>query len=155
MNAIIKVNVQRLNFPLATLFARRYSAFRFVITNVPADLSGVFIRIFSGDESSFNDYPAIMALYGNWCFSLPCLAFSDTGYFIYEIHAENDKGEKVALGRGVVNVKPFSAGGAAGSVGTPVVVAKMPTKDGKWVNCWATMDETGEYVYEFEKLEVE
>ena len=155
MNAIVKVNVRRLNFPLPTLFARQFSAFRGEIANVPADLSGVFVRLFSADGASFSDFPATLSPCGDWRFSFSCVTFPRTGCFQYELHSENEEGEKVALGRGTLEVRPFSAGGSAPSVGEPVVVAKMPTKDGKWVNCWATMDETGEYVYEFEKLEVE
>ena len=161
MNARIDINVQRLNFPLKSLFARQFASFRAIVTNVPGDYSGVFLRLFSADLSSFTDYPAAIAPTTNtpqpttlnWKLCIPSLAFHTAGTHTYELHAEAEDGDKAALGRGVCTVLPFSQGGAAPAAGTPISVAKMPTRDGGFVNCWATVDETGEYTYEFEKVE--
>lgn len=152
LNAIIKVNIARLNWPTDTLNVRRLAAFRARIVGVPDDMSGVFLRLFAHD-GSFNDYAAVrLPSIGAWRINVPAAAFMEVGRFDYEIHAENDEGEPVALGRGVCDVRTFTAGGIAPAANVPFVCAKMPVKGGGWVNCWATMDETGEYTYEFEKV---
>ena len=151
-NAIIHVNVARLNWPLDTLNARKLAAFRARIVNVPDDMSGVFLRIIATD-GSFKDYAAVRLPHlSAWRVTVPAAAFDAVGRFDYELHAESDDGEPVALGRGVCDVRPFTAGGIAPRANEPFVCAKMPTKNGGWVNCWATMDETGEYTYEFERV---
>lgn len=155
VNARIQTNVARLNVPLMTLFARQHSAFRAVVANVPDDLCGVFLRIVSA-AGSFTDFSAVRRRApGEWRVSVPSFAFADAGTVAYEIHAEDECGECVALGSGVAVVCPFTSGGAAPAPGTPVAVAKMPVKGGGWVNCVAVMDETGEYTYEFEKVPAE
>ena len=152
MNAKIKVQVNRLNFPLQTLFARQFSAYRLKATGIPGDASGVFLRIVSADGQSFRDFPGVsLAVPGEWRVTVPALAFDATGDFLYELHGMQD-GDAVALGRGRCVVQPFTPGDAAPSPGTPVTFAKMPTRDGGWVNCVAVMDETGEYTYEFERI---
>ena len=153
LNAEIGVDITRLNFPLRTLYARQHGTFRAVIVNTPGDLLGVFVRVLSSDGSSYRDFAAVAtADPTRWLVTIPAFALAEVGGVFYEIHAEAD-GEKCALGRGTVAVSPFTAGGEAPAPGTPVQVAQMPTKDGGWVNCVAVMDETGEYTYEFERIE--
>ena len=156
-NATITANVERLNFPLATMFARQYAAFRVLITNVPCDLSGVFLRLFNIGGAAFQDFAAVMVPANerpdSWRVTIPATVFAATGRRCFEIHAELEDGDKTAIGRGDCIVEPFSMGGAAPSANEPFVVAKMPMRGGGYVNCWATMDETGEYTYEFEKVE--
>jgi hypothetical protein len=152
VNAEIKVDITRLNYPLKTLYTRQHSAYRICACNVPGDLLGVFLRLISADGASFQDFTAIPTEDPTrWMCTIPAFAVPDAGFFTYELHADAD-GEKTALGRGTISASPFTAGGVAPAVGEAVVVAKMPTKDGGWVNCWATMDETGEYTYEFERI---
>ena len=152
-NAIIKVRADRLNLPLATLFARQFSAFRALVIDAPSDVSGVFLRIVK-DGTEFRDYAAVMLPKNpqDWRVTIPAAALVDTGTFVYELHAEFEDGEKTALGRGTCVVQTFSQGGAAPQANTPVVVAKMPTRNGGWVNCWAVMDDAGEYTYDFEQI---
>lgn len=155
-NATITANVERLNFPLATMFARQYAAFRVLITNVPCDLSGVFLRLFNVGGTAFQDFAAVMVPANerpdSWRVTIPATTLADYGRRTFEVHAELEDGDKTAIGRGHCVVFPFSQGGAAPEPGTPISVAKMPTRDGGFVNCWATMDGTGEYTYEFEKV---
>lgn len=153
INAQIGIDIARLNFPLRTLYARQHGTFRAAIVNIPGDLVGVFLRVLSADGSSYRDCAAVpTADPTRWLVTIPALTLAEVGTVTYEIHAESD-GEKYALGRGTAAVLPFTAGGAAPAPGTPVQVAQMPTKDGGWVNCVAVMDETGEYTYEFERIE--
>lgn len=154
MNAKIKVQVNRLNFPLPTLFARQFSAYRATLENVPADVSGVFLRLVKADNVAFNDFPGVPLATSSsaWRVAVPAVSFLETGSFFYELHGENEDGEKVALGRGQFCVQPFSSGGVAPKPGTPVTTVKMPTKDGGWVNCYVVMDDAGEYTYEFERI---
>ena len=155
-NAIIKVRADRLNLPLTTLFARQFSAFRALIVGAPSDVSNVFLRIVR-NGTEFRDYAAVLLPENpqDWRVTIPAAALVDSGAFVYELHGEIEDGEKTALGRGTCNVQPFSQGGAAPQANTPVVVAKMPTRSGGWVNCWAVMDETGEYTYDFEQINEE
>lgn len=155
-NAIIKIRANRLNFPLTTLFARQFAAFRALIKDAPGDVSGVFLRIIR-NGTEFRDYAAVLLPENpqDWRVTIPAAALADTGTFEYEIHAEFEDSEKTALGRGSCVVQPFSQGGAAPQTNQPVVVAKMPTRNGGWVNCWAVMDSTGEYTYDFEQIEGE
>jgi hypothetical protein len=153
INAEIGIDITRLNFPLRTLYARRLCAFRASLNNIPGDLVGVFLRILSADGSSYRDFAAVPSPDPTrWLVTIPAFALAEVGPVFYEIHAEADS-EKYALGRGTVAVNPFTAGGEAPAPGTPIQVAQMPTKDGGWVNCIAVMDETGEYTYEFERIE--
>ena len=158
MNATIPIDVQRLDLPLKPLFVRQFAAFRALVTNVPVDYSGVFIRLFSEDLSSFTDYPATLVPCSlSWKLAIPSLSFPTVGTFTYELHAVTEDGDSAALGRGVYTVKafsqqPISQGGDKDSPGTPISVARMPTRDGGYVNCWAVADETGEYTFEFEKV---
>ena len=153
IHAEIEIDITRLNFPLRTLYARQHGTFRAAIVNAPGDLSGVFLRVLSADGSSYRDFAAVPSPEPTrWLVTIPAFALAEVGSVTYEIHADAD-GEKYALGRGTVAVSPFTAGGESPSFGTPVQVAQMPTKDGGWVNCVAVMDETGEYTYEFERIE--
>ena len=152
VNALVKVNIARLNWPTDTLNVRRLAAFRALIVDVPADVSGLFLRLIARN-GSFTDYPAVCCPdLGKWRITVPAAAFMEVGRIDYEIHAEADDGEPVALGRGVCDVRPFTAGSIAPAANVPFICAKMPVKGGGWVNCWATMDETGEYTYEFEDV---
>lgn len=153
-NAEIAVKPTRLNFPLKTLWARQYASFRAIITGVPKDLSAVFLRIVSSDNTSYSDFSAIMLPEqpNAWRVSIPAVSLVNTGSFIYELHGTTDDEQKAALGRGTITVQPFTAGDSAATIDTPVVVAQLPTRDGNWVNCWATMDSTGEYTYDIEPV---
>lgn len=150
-NATIPVRIDRLNYPLTTLFARQFGAFRIKAANVPGDTSAVFLRLVSGDGTSFSDFPGVLTPGGDWRVVIPAFSITQTGDFQYELHGETEDG-KVALGRGRCVVQPFTPGEAAPTAGTPVTFAKMPTRDGGWVQCVAVMDETGEYTYEFQRI---
>lgn len=155
-NATINIDLSRLHRPLETVQARQYSVCRLILKDVPGELGGVFLRVLAADGSSYRDYAAVPTSDPDvWSVCVPALSFRETGTFIYELHAEADEGGKVALGRGYLEVRAFSEGGVAPVAGTKVSAGRLPTRDGGWVNCWAVMDETGEYTYEFERIDNE
>jgi hypothetical protein len=151
-NATVFVRIDRLNWPVASLFARQFGAFRLKVVGVPGDVAKVFLRLVSADGASFRDFGGVaLAQPGEWRIVIPDVALETAGDFRYELHGESGDGN-VALGRGRCEVLPFTAGGEAPAPGAPVTFAKMPTVDGGWVHCVAVMDETGEYTYEFKRV---
>ena len=50
VNAIIDLDVTRLNFPLRPLYARRYKSFVALLRNAPADVQAVKIRLWKAGD---------------------------------------------------------------------------------------------------------
>jgi hypothetical protein len=106
-NAIVDCDVARLNAPLRTWFARAGHNFVARFRRIPADVTGVFVRIFQEGDTYF-DVDAIFHFSGEWSVSLSASTFPAAGTFRYEVHATASNDEPCALGEGRIEVQPFS-----------------------------------------------
>lgn len=129
LNAKIIIRPERLNYPLATIEARQGHGLVAKITNAPADVTGVFFRIFKKDGAYF-DISANEHMDGTWTVRIKGVCFPDVGQFSYEIHAKGCDDDPIALGAGVLNISPFSITNEAVEPGTQQVVAEIPCKGG-------------------------
>jgi hypothetical protein len=139
INAQVKVDVTRLHFPLRPFYARQGHNFVAVFEDVPADMSGVFVRIFKANGEYF-DVTAVEHLSGLWSVKIPGGCFPEVGTFKYELHALSSDLTPAALGEGVLNVASFSVTSAAIEPGTQQPVALIPCEGGGYVQTVMTFD---------------
>lgn len=153
INAYIELSPQRLVRPLATAFPRRGHSFVFAFTRAPADVIGLFVRVFRPNGAYF-DVPA------NWHSELRYhsayaigTCFPDVGDARYEVHATDARGNPTALGAGALRIADFSTTASPAETGDPVQVAQIPARGGGFVNVLMVKDEHGQWVYEAETME--
>lgn len=146
-NATVRVDAARLNFPLAPLHARAGHSFRMLLAGVPADVEGVYVRLFRPD-GAYYDVRANEHAGGAWTAYAVGTCFPAAGRSSYEVHAEDARGNPTALGAGTLDVAPFSASSSPSEPGAPVRVCEIPTKDGALVQIRMVLDDAGEWVYE-------
>lgn len=146
-NATVRVDAARLNFPLAPLHARAGHSFRVLLAGVPADVEGVYVRLFRPD-GAYYDVRANEHASGAWTAYAVGTCFPAAGQSSYEVHAEDARGNPTALGAGTLDVAPFSASSSPSEPGAPVRVCEIPTKDGALVQIRMVLDDAGEWVYE-------
>ena len=128
-NAIVDCDVSRLDFPLRTFKARQGHNFVALIRRVPADVTGLFVRLFKEDGSYF-DVTAHEHPGGEWTVRVPAACFPATCDTKYEIHATASDDEPAAIGEGRLVVAPFSMTTTPVEPGTLQHVAELPTADG-------------------------
>lgn len=147
VNAVIDLNVRRLNFPLVPLHPCKGRSFTVLLRNVPADVTDVHLRVFNA-EGAFYDIRANERRDGTRLAYVIGTCFPAAANVIYEIHATDARGNPAALGWGVCSVGDFSAPADAVEPSAPLQVAKIPAKDGGWVSVCMIKDEFGNWVYE-------
>lgn len=109
VNAIIDLDVTRLNFPLRPMYARRYKSFVALLRNVPDDVQAVKIRLWeAGEQNVYYDIPCNPKPDGSWQCYIIGTAFPVPGASRYEIHATDAKDNPTAIGAGEVLVSPFA-----------------------------------------------
>ena len=128
-NAIVDCDVSRLDFPLRTFKARQGHNFVALIRRVPADVTGLFVRLFKEDGSYF-DVTAHEHPGGEWTVRVPAACFPATCDTKYEIHATASDDEPAAIGEGRLVVAPFSMTTTPVEPGMLQHVAELPTADG-------------------------
>lgn len=128
-NAIVDCDVSRLDFPLRTFKARQGHNFVALIRRVPADVTGLFVRLFNEDGSYF-DVTAHEHPGGEWTVRVPAACFPATCNTKYEIHATASDDEPAAIGEGRLVVAPFSMTTTPVEPGMLQHVAELPTADG-------------------------
>ena len=134
INAQVDCDITRLNAPLRPFYARVAHSFVALFRRVPADTTGVFVRVFKADGSYF-DVTAHEHADGTWLARIGAACFPAVVDGKYEVHAYAADDQPTAIGEGRLVVQPFSATAAAGSVpdGTVQQVAELPTSSGSTV----------------------
>lgn len=117
VNAIVEIDVARLNRPLRPFFARQLHSFVAEIRGIPTDCDRVVCRVFrKGEGNGFFDIPVTVAPDGAYAYIIGT-CFQDVGTSKYEIHAFDAEGNSTALGVGEILSLPFSASGEPLEVG--------------------------------------
>ena len=106
-NAVVDCDVARLNAPLRPWFVRAGHNYVVRFRRIPADATGVFVRIFREGDAFF-DVDAIFHFSGEWSVRLAASTFPAAGTFRYEVHAVASDDEPCAIGEGQIEVAPFS-----------------------------------------------
>ena len=147
---MIRVDVERLALPLATIDVRRASAYPVRISGVPLEVSNVQLTVISVEGGAFNPIPASIDAEGTWKVKLPPMMFPTVGCCHYEVWGLDSDGDKFALGRGAIAVRPFESGDM-----TPVsptgrqIVTAIPDRSGRLHNVVAE-EVDGEYTWVIE-----
>ena len=134
INAQVDCDITRLNAPLRPFYARVGHSFVALFRRVPADTTGVFVRVFKADGSYF-DVTAHEHADGTWLARIGAACFPAELDGKYEVHAYAADDQPTAIGEGRLVVQPFSATAAVGTVpdGTVQQVAELPTSSGSTV----------------------
>lgn len=134
INAAVDCDITRLNAPLRPFYARVGHSFVALFRRVPADTTGVFVRVFKADGSYF-DVTAHEHADGTWLARIGAACFPAVVDGKYEVHAYAADDQPTAIGEGRLVVQPFSATAAVGTVpdGTVQQVAELPTSSGSTV----------------------
>ena len=132
INAIIDCSVDRLNFPLRPMYARQGHNFVALLRRVPADVTGLFVRLFKEHDAYFDvtghEHPD-----GGWTVRIPAACFPTAGEFRYEVHATASDDEPVAIGEGRLLVQPFTTTTTPIAPGTVQEVAQVPCEGGGFI----------------------
>ena len=131
-NAIVDINVMRLNCQLPTFNARQGHNFVALFRRVPADVTGLFVRVFKSNGAYF-DVSGHEHANGSWSVRIPAACFPVAGDFRYEIHATSADDQPAAIGEGPLSVAPFSTTTAPVEPGTVQEVAQLPCDGGGFV----------------------
>ena len=133
INAEIDCDVSRLDFPLRTMKARAGHNFVALIRRAPADLTGLFVRIFRADGVSYFDVTAHEHPGGEWVARIPAACFPMPAESKYEIHATAADDQPAAIGEGRLVVAPFSTTTSPIEPGTVQEVTQIPCEGGGYV----------------------
>lgn len=130
VNAIVEIDVARLNRPLRPFFARQFHSFVAEIRGIPTDCDSVVCRVFrKGEGNGFFDIPVSVAPDGAYAYIIGT-CFQDVGTSKYEIHAFDAEGNSTALGVGEILALPFSASGEPLEVGEERPVMTIQDSNG-------------------------
>lgn len=133
VNATVDCDVSRLDFPLRAFKARQGHGFVARLCRVPADVTGLYVRVFR-ENGSYFDVAAHEHLDGSWTARVPAACFPSAGEFVYEAHAVAADGQPCALGEGRLKVDPFSTTTTPLAPGSVQEVAKLPCAGGGFVD---------------------
>ena len=150
INAIVDCDVARLDAPLRPWKARQGHNFVALFRRVPADVTGLFVRVFRANGSYF-DVQAHEHPDGSWTVRIPASCFPSVGECRYEVHAIASDDEPAAIGEGRLAVSAFSTT-TTPTAGAVQQVAELPTADGGTVQvvmvyedgAWTMQAVTGE-----------
>ena len=133
LNAVVECDVSRLDFMLRPFKAKQGHSFVALLRRVPADNTGLFVRVFNADGAYFDitghEHPD-----GDWTVRIPAACFPAAGELKYEVHAVAADDQPAAIGEGRLLVEPFSTTTAPVAPGTVQPVAQLPCEGGGFVN---------------------
>lgn len=132
INAEIDCDVSRLDVPLRPFKARQGHNFVVRLRRVPADVTGLYVRIFRGN-GAYYDVAAHEHADGSWTARIAAECLTEAGESRYEVHAVAADGQPCAIGEGRLVVGPFSATTAPVAPGTVQEVAQLPCEGGGFV----------------------
>lgn len=128
INARVDCDVSRLDFPLRPFKARAWHNFVVLFRRVPADATGLFVRIFR-DNGAYFDVTGHEHPDGGWTVRIPAACFPNVGEFSYEVHATASDDQPAAIGEGRLVVDAFSSG-APPTEGEVRQVSELPIEGG-------------------------
>ena len=128
-NAIIDIDVERLNLPRRPIFVRQSHAHALKLRGVPADVTNVYVRLFRANGAYF-DVAAHEHPDGTYSVRIPSGTLPDVGEFPYEVHARDRMNDSVALGEGTLHVQSFTTTTNPDKPVEPQVVTEMPCEGG-------------------------
>ena len=132
VNATVDLDVARLDRPLRPFKARQGHNFVALFRRVPADVTGLYVRVFK-ENGAYFDVAAHEHADGTWTARIAAACFPSAGDFGYEVHAAAADGQPCALGAGWLKVEPFSTTASPAAVGTVQEVAQLPCEGGGFV----------------------
>lgn len=132
INAVVDCDVSRLDFPLRAWKARQGHNFVALFRRVPADVTGLFVRVFKSNDAYF-DITAHEHPDGGWTARVPAACFPYEGDFKYEVHSTASDDQPAAIGEGRLLVQPFSTTTTPIAPGTVQEVAQLPCEGGGFV----------------------
>jgi len=132
INAIVDCNVSRLDVQLRPFKARQGHNFVALFTRVPADVTGLFVRVFK-ENGAYFDVSGHERRNGSWTVRIPAACFPAAGEFRYEVHATSADDQPAAIGEGPLSVAPFSTTTTPVAPGTVQNVAQLPCEGGGFV----------------------
>ena len=132
INANVDCDVARLDAPLRPWKARQGHNFVALFRRVPADVTGLFVRVFKANGAYFDvtghEHPD-----GGWTVRIPAACFPNAGEFRYEVHATAADDQPAAIGEGRLAVESFSTTTTPIAPGTVQEVAQLPCEGGGFV----------------------
>lgn len=128
-NAVVQLDIKNLNKPLKPLTPRFAASYGVRLTNVPPDVSGVFLRLFTAGGGYF-DAPGNVDDNGDVNVEIVGTCFPAVCRTYYEVHGTDGNGAATALGVGDMTVGPFSAGNTPQPQGSVISVATLPDATG-------------------------
>lgn len=132
INAEIDCDVSRLDFALRAMKARTGHNFVALIRRVPADVTGLFVRVFR-ENGAYFDVTAHEHPDGSWTARIPAACFPAPLESRYEIHATAADDQPAAIGEGRLVVAPFSTTTSPLPIGTVQEVTQIPCEGGGYV----------------------
>lgn len=144
LNAVIRVDVSRLNFPTATIHARIGSEFVARFRGVPDDVTNAVLRVYNVG-SGYNDINCHRCTNGDIFCRIPGACFLTTGSAHYELRADAASGNGTAISVGLIEVGAFSWDGTPVPPGPPVVITKVTDLAGNAHTLRAIQDDDGNW----------
>lgn len=146
----ILVDVTRLGLPLAPIDVRRACGYSVRFLGVPRDVSRVQVTVVKADGTALNPVPCSMDPACTWTVKLPAVLFPATGHGVYEVWGLDADGEKCALGRGTLTVRPFESGDMlpVSPSGAQIITA-IPDASGR-LHKVVAVEVDGEYTWQIE-----
>lgn len=132
INAEVDCDVSLLDFPLRPFKARQGHNFVALFRRVPADVTGLFVRVFKVNGAYF-DVTGCEHPDGGWTVRIPAACFPDAGESRYEVHAVAADDQPAAIGEGRLQVLPFSTTTTPIAPGAVQEVAQLPCEGGGFV----------------------
>lgn len=146
VNLKIRLDPERMNFPLPTMYARLLHSFVVEIENIPDDVTQVVVSVFKTDGVSRFDVPVSRkpGTTSGVAYLLPTV-FPDKGSSFYEVRATDARGNETAFGGGLVNVSGFSPAIEPVPPDTPRVIHSIADASGALHQIVAVPDGEGGY----------
>ena len=147
-NARIFLDPANLGVPCRKMAARCGMDFVAELQGVPDDVSDVTVRVCPVmANGAFYEFPASRSDAGYWRCRILGAALSSEAVGWYEVRAVSAAGNATALGRGRLDVHPFSAGVAVPVDSRRRAVMAIPDENGGMHAIYAVRDDAGAWSF--------
>ena len=145
VNLVARLEPRRLNVQLPTMHARQLHSFALTITNIPDDVTAVFVAVYTPQGTRY-DIPGSRRpnTPSGVAYLLPTV-FPETGSATYEVSATDAQGYETALGAGTVEIGEFSSARTPVPPDVPVAIQQIPDAAGRMHTIKAVPDGEGGY----------
>lgn len=146
VNLRIRLDPERMNFPLPTMHARLLHSFVAEVENIPDDVTTLILSVFRTDGVSRFDVPVSRRPNStSGVVHLLPTVFPDKGSSRYEVRATDARGYETALGEGLVEIAGFSSALEPITPGVPVRLQSIADATGALHVIAAVPDGEGGY----------